>query len=553
MRTPTIPRLFLVLAFAVVSRADDPAPITPADLDAAARVQGLEFTGPQRDLAAPTVAEQRDSIRRLRAAAIADTDAPALIFQVLAPGIHAAKDNGRFHWEPRPEIRRPADAAELAWMSVADLASLLRSRHVTSEELTRLSLDRLERHGPELRCVVTLTRERALASARRADAEIRAGKWRGPLHGIPYGAKDLLDTRGIPTTWGVSLHTNRIPDRDATVIKRLDDAGAVLVAKLSLGELAMGDVWFGGKTRNPWKPESGSSGSSAGSAAAVAAGLVPFAIGSETLGSIVSPATVCGVTGLRPTFGRVPRSGAMTLCGSLDKLGPLARSAEDCALVLRAIAGPDGEDGSVVAAPFGYDARRDVRKLRVGFLQADLEGDTANRTNHADALAVLRRLGINPRVVALPKIPKEPLSLVLMAEAAASFDTLTRGHDAERLVQQEAGSWPNQFRAARFIPAVEFIQANRVRTQLMRAMDDLFRDLDVLVAPAWNGNILLYSNFSGHPCVAVPNGAKEGGAPAEICFVGGLFGEANALELARAYQSATPWHRQRPPAFTGSR
>ena len=516
------------------------------DLAVAARVQGLDLTDSKRNQAAPNVDELRADFQRLRARPLPNGLAPALFFNPLGPGLHAARNRGPFRWNPPARVRRPTDPAGLSWLSVAELAALLRSRQVTSEELTRLSLDRLERLGPELHCVVTLTRERALESARRADAELRVGRWRGPLHGIPYGAKDLLDTSGIPTTWGVSLNTNRIPARDATVIERLDAAGAVLVAKLSLGELAMGDRWFGGLTRNPWDLEHGSSGSSAGSAAAVAAGLVPFALGSETLGSIISPATVCGVTGLRPTFGRVPRTGAMALCWSLDKLGVLARTAEDCALVLHVIAGPDGQDGSAIAAPFGYDGRRPLKGLRVGYLKADLERDP-NRTNNAAALDVLRGLGMELREVRLPEVPASPLHLILQAEAAAAFDGLTRSGDDDRLVQQEADSWPNQFRSAHFIPAVEYLQANRVRTQLARAMDDMFQEIDVLVAPAWTGETLLFTNFSGHPCVVVPNGRKDRSAPATICFVGALFGEADALRLAKAYQDATGWHRQRPP------
>ena len=369
------------------------------------------------------------------------------------------------------------------------------------------------------------------------------------MHGIPYGAKDLLDVRGVPTTWGVAVRSNAVAGSDATVIERLDAAGAVLVAKLSLGELAMGDVWFGGKTRNPWAPAEGSSGSSAGSASAVAAGLMPFAIGSETLGSIVSPSTVCGVTGLRPTFGRVPRTGAMTLCASLDKLGVLARSAEDAALVFEVIRGPDGRDHSVVKAGFEWDNRTGISGMRVGVLKADLQEDKAGRTNHEAVVEWLRKAGAVIEDVALPKYEGGALGMILMAEASASFESWVRDGRAEGLVQQEKGSWPNQFRAARLIPAVEYLEANRGRGELAEAMEAMLVKYDAVLAPAWVGETLGFSNFSGHPCVVIPDGAKEGSKPATVCLIGRWFGESALLRVARAYQAGSTWHRARPPGF----
>ena len=526
--------------------ADKGNPLTAADLAAAAKVMGLEFTEAERGQMLKDVQERLTALAELRARPLPNSLAPALVFNPLPPGFSLPMKPQPFRWSPPRGVKVPANRDDLAFYSVAELAALLRSRQISSEELTRFCLERLKHYGPPLHCVVTLTEERALAAARLADVELKAGKWRGPLHGIPYGAKDLLATRGIRTTWGAPPFTNQVFDADATVIRKLDAAGAVLVAKLSLGELAMGDVWFGGLTRNPWNPTNGSSGSSAGSAAAVAAGLVPFALGSETLGSIVSPATVCGVTGLRPTFGRVSRTGAMTLCWSLDKLGPLARSAGDCALVLEVIRGPDGQDLSVIDAPFNYDAKRPLKKLRAGYLKNDFEREYGNRTNDLAALEVLRRLGVEMKPVVLPKHPKGALYFLLNAEAAAAFDELTRGSLDDQLVQQGEGNWPNIFRAARFVSAVDYLQANRIRTQLIADMDALFRELDVLVAPAWSGNSLLYGNMTGHPCVVVPNGDKTGGAPVSICFLGKLFGEAEALAVAEAYQHATAWHRQQP-------
>ena len=521
-------------------------PLAAPDITGALRVAGLPFSEAEQTQMLGSVQRSLEAFAALRLRQFPDSTPPALRFD--------PRPNG---WTPPqpvpsnpppvlPRIQRPTSAEDLAFLPVTELASLLQSRQVTSEELTRLALERLRKYGPSLHCVVTLTEDRALAAARRADAEIQAGRWRGPLHGIPYGAKDLFATRGIPTTWGAPPFTNRVIDLDATVIQRLDQAGAVLVAKLSLGELAMGDTWFGGLTRNPWKPDQGSSGSSAGSAAAVAAGLVPFALGSETLGSIVSPATICGVTGLRPTFGRVPRTGAMTLCWSLDKIGPLARTAEDCALVLQAIQGPDLQDPSCIDVPLDLASSRPLARLRIGFLETDLSRDQANASNHLATLEQLRQLGATLRPVRLPDIPSSPLWLILNAEAAASFDTFTRDNLDDQLVQQGPGSWPNLFRAARLIPAVEFIQANRLRQELIEAMNAFFQDIDVLIAPAWIGRILLYSNMTGHPCVVVPNGDKTGGAPASICFLGGLFREGDALAVATAFQRATSWHRQRP-------
>jgi len=538
-----------ISAAAAVAWSAETNAVFGADLTGALRVAGLPFTDAEQSQMLSSVERRLAALAELRSRPFPNALAPAFVFDPRPTGFAFRNAGGGFSWEPPAEVTLPADREALAFYSVAELAALMRSRRITSLELTQLSLARLKRHGPDLHCVVALTEERARVAARRADAEMASGRWRGPLHGIPYGAKDLLAAAGTPTTWGAAPFTNQVLATDATVIRKLDDAGAVLVAKLSLGELAMGDTWFGGLTRNPWQPDKGSSGSSAGSAAAVAAGLVPFALGSETLGSIVSPATVCGVTGLRPTFGRVSRTGAMTLCWSLDKLGPVARSAEDCALILEAIRGPDGQDSAARAAPFRFQAGRPVNSLRIGVLQDDLSRDEANRTNHLAALEVLRGLGADLRTVTLPDLPSGPLWLILEVEASAAFDELTRQNLDDQLVQQGPGNWPNLFRSARLIPAVEYVQASRLRSELMAAMDALFRDLDVVIAPAWSGRSLLFSNMTGHPCVVVPNGDKSGGAPASFCFLGALFDEGAALEAAVAFQRATAWHRQQPPQF----
>jgi len=399
--------------------------------------------------------------------------------------------------------------------------------------------------------VVTLTEDLALEQARRADEEIARGRYRGPLHGIPWGAKDLLAEDCCRTTWGAKPYEDQVIEEDATVVRKLEEAGAVLVAKLSLGALAMGDVWFGGRTRNPWNLEQGSSGSSAGSAAATVAGLVGFSIGSETLGSIVSPSTRCGATGLRPTFGRVSRHGAMALSWTMDKLGPICRSAEDCAIVFHHIHGADGRDPTARTLPFNWDPERKISELRIGIVESAFNSDYETKEFDQRSLEVLRSLGARFVPVELPdQYPVQALRIILNAEAAAAFDDLTRSNRDDLMVRQDAGAWPNTFRRSRFIPAVEYIQANRVRTLLMEAMERTMAGIDVLVAPTFGGNQLLITNLTGHPAVVVPNGFRENGTPTSITFIGKLFGEAEALAVAKAYQDATDFHLRRPPAFT---
>lgn len=512
----------------------------------AQKIIGLQFTEKEQAQMQRRLANYAGAYEILRKENIPNDLPPAFVFNPLPRGFKVEPDQKRLEWKPAKNIHRPEREEDLAFMTVAELAALIRTRQITSEELTRMYLGRLKKYGPKLHCVVTLTEERALREARQADADLRSGKWRGPLHGMPYGAKDLLDAAGLETSWGVSIQTNRRPSSDATVIRKLSEAGAVLVAKTSLGELAMGDRWYGGLTRNPWNPEKGSSGSSAGSASAVSAGLVPFAIGTETLGSITSPATVCGVTGLRPTFGRVSRSGAMTLCWTLDKIGPLARSVEDCELVLDAIRGLDENDPSTIAAGFAFTQKRDLKKLSVGYVKGDFERAEGNQTNDVKTLEALRKLGWELKEVEWPKIPQGALHLTLSAEASAAFDELTRSNQDDQLVQQEAGSWPNSFRSSRFIPAVEYIQGMRLRTRLIEEMAKLFSEIDVIVAPTWRGPQMVYSNMAGYPSIALPNGDRTGGNPAGICFVAGLFREADLAAVAAAYQNATGFHKQRP-------
>jgi Asp-tRNA(Asn)/Glu-tRNA(Gln) amidotransferase A subunit family amidase len=513
---------------------------------AAAQLAGLSFTEAERELMRDALQQQLESYERLRSVPIDNAIPPALGL-VLPAGepVAAAPDATppQLAQEPAPEP--PAEG--LAFATLSELARLIRGRAVSSVELTELYLRRLKQYDPLLKCVVTLTEDLALEQARRADAELAAGRYRGPLHGIPWGAKDLLATRGIRTTWGAAPFRDQVIDEDATVVRRLEDAGAVLVAKLTLGELAWGDIWFGGMTRNPWNTAEGSSGSSAGSAAAAAAGLAGFTIGTETWGSIVSPSTRCGVSGLRPTYGRVSRAGAMALSWSMDKIGPIARSAEDCALVFAAIHGPDGRDLSVADRPFHWNPQIDLRKLRVGYLARAFEQEYEQQACDLAALEVLRGLGAKLIPIELPDIPSEALMPIMWAEAAAAFDELTRDGRDELLARQGEDAWPNRLRAARLIPAVEYIQANRLRTQAMRALEQQLAAVDLYVAPSFDPANLLLTNLTGHPAVVVPNGHTADGGWSSISLIGRLYDEATILAVAKAYQDATDFHLRHPP------
>ncbi|CAN5352390.1 amidase [soil metagenome] len=526
------------------------AEITSETIACAEEIAGIELSAEQREVILEDIRQQREQIEALHRVPIPNDVPPALLFNPVLPGMRpGAEERGRMTRSRVALRERPGNLEELAFLPVAELSEMVRRRRVSSMELTRMYLDRIRRHDPALHAVVTVTEERALRQAQAADEEIRRGRYRGPLHGIPWGAKDLLAVQGYPTTWGVELYREQMLEGDATVVERLDRAGAVLVAKLTLGELAWGDVWFGGMTRNPWKVDQGASGSSAGPGAATAAGMIGFSIGSETLGSISSPSTRSGVTGLRPTFGRVPRTGAMALSWTMDKLGPMCRSAEDCALVFGSIYGPDGQDLTVHQAPFIWDARVSPRQLRIGFFQKAFERDSteyASKPFDLATLDVLRSLGANLIPVELPELPYNTMSLILSAEAGAAFDEYTRAGHVDRMVRQGRNTWPTVFRAAHFIPAVDYINANRVRTMAMHAWAELFQNLDVIVTPTSAPNQLLATNLTGHPALILPNGFREDGTPVSITFLGDLFGESKILALGHAYQSATDFHRRQP-------
>lgn len=529
-------------------QSEDVLPLTPAVLTAAEKLFGLQFNEAKRDSMLGDLKENLENYQKIRSVPLPNSVPPALAFNPAPVGMTFETQRRPPVWSAPAKLAAPANLEDLAYASVSELAELLRTRKITSTQLTQMYLGRLKKYGPKLECVITLTEELALKQAQRADAEIAAGKYRGPLHGIPYGAKDLLAVKGYKTTWGSVPFKDQVIDEDATVIQKLEAAGAVLVAKLTMGELAWGDVWYGGKTRNPWNLEQGSSGSSAGSGSATAAGLVAFAIGTETWGSIVSPSTRCGVTGLRPTYGRVSRTGAMALSWSMDKIGPMCRTVEDCALVFNAIYGPDGLDQTLVDLPFNYTPKIKLSELRIGYLKNGFEKDSTNRATNEATLAKLRELGAKLIPLELPDLPFGALTIILSAEAAAAFDELTRSGKDDLLVRQIKNAWPNAFRSARFIPAVEYIQANRVRHLIIQAMAEMMKNIDVYVAPSFDDNLLL-TNLTGHPSVTLPNGFNEKGSPTSITFMGNLYGEALTLAVAKAYQDATDFHKKHPPLF----
>jgi len=523
---------------ALAAQAAQDGAITPEMIKQAEWIAGLELTPEERASAARTLARSLRSFAELRKVDVGYDVPPALCFFPAPPRPAAAIRRNQARPAETSPSRRPSSTEELAFLPVTELSALIRGRQVTSMELTELYLDRLKRFDPLLKCVVTLTEDLAKKQAAKADQEIAAGAYRGPLHGIPWGAKDLIAIPGYPTTWGATPFKDRVINVKATVAARLEEAGAVLLGKLSLGALAMGDQWFGGRTRSPWDPRTGSSGSSAGSASAVAAGLVGFAIGSETLGSIVSPCRACGASGLRPTFGRVSRHGCMTLAWSMDKLGPIARSIDDCALVFDAIHGADGHDWAAVDQPFEWPPKVAFGKIRVGYIEERNQPGEGR-----EELRVLRKMGFELVPITLPEeLPVQAITLMLGTEAAAAFDELTRKH-----ITQGLNSWPDTFRNGQFVPAVEYLRAARVRTKLMRAMAERMAAVDLYVG---TGQDLSITNLTGHPTAVFPLGFhdRDGRSmPGAVTLTGRLYDETTLLAVAHAFQQATGDHRRRPP------
>ena len=585
------------------TQATGASKITKEMIEAAATVADVRISDEYKQMMLDSLNDQAKGYEAIYALHMPNSVEPSLLFDPALPGMKFETQKQQMRFSKAPSTwssQVPKNLEDLAFATARQLGELVRTKKVSSAALTAMYLERLKRYEPALKFAVTLTEDRARAQAKQADREIAAGKYRGPLHGLPWGAKDLLATKGYQTTWGAAGFEQQMIDEDATVVKRLDAAGAVLVAKLTLGALAEGDVWFGGKTRNPWNPAQGSSGSSAGPASATAAGCVAFSIGSETLGSISSPSTRCGCTGLRPTFGFVPRTGAMALSWSMDKLGPICRSVEDCALVLSAIYGPDGRDRTVRDAAFNWDAELDWRKLRVGYLKNDFDRKpdpqedaekeepavseeekkkraernkkrdafhiraAYDRQYHEEAIAKLRQMDVELTPVEMPKFPYDPMVTMLTAESAAAFDELTRSGRDKLLTSQGPDDWPNTFRTARFIPAVEYIQASRARRLAMEAVAKVFENFDVIVAPTGSQQLVI-TNLTGHPAVILPNGFRGDdapkppaedngeddniggpGTPVSLTFLGNLYGEAKLLAFARAYQEATGFHLRHP-------
>jgi len=551
--------------------------VSPSTFAEAEKLVRVEMTSAERAMAASSwsktmapMVERRTGPRKV---ALGATDAPASRWTPIRGDEQAPVARDRFVRSAVNPGPLPTNDDDIAFAPVTQLSRWIETKKLTSDRLTRIYLARIERLDPKIRACVTVTRDLALSQAKAADTEIAGGKYRGPLHGIPWGGKDLVDTAGIPTTYGADPFRNRIPDTDAAIVKRLHDAGAVLIAKLSLGALALNDIWFGGQTMNPWLLDEGASGSSAGPGAATAAGLVAFSIGSETGGSIVSPAMRCGVTGLRPTFGRVPRTGAMTLCWSLDKLGPMTRTVEDAMLVLRAISGPDAGDPSSVPSTLDFDANAPVAGLRVGYFPAWMTEAPATDVDRA-ALDAVRKLGMIPTEVSLPDWPVASLMPILFAEAAASFEELTLSGQASQLKVQVPDAWPNLFREARFISAVDFVQADRLRRKFANEMARILTQVDLLLVPSLRDEMLTASNFTGQPSLTLRTGFVEVSSarsdwapnpesplptfspprrvPHGVTLIGRLFDEGTIVRAGIALERASGVAGERPPGFSMS-
>src|SRR5687768_2928645 len=548
--TATPDRILAQTATPSPAPSPTPAPrITKEMMREAEKLIGIELTDAQEAMALGGVNRIFDAYETVRKIDIPLDTEPAIAFHPTRAKKELYGPRAKFRFG-KVELPQFKGVEELAFATVPQLAELIRTRKLSSTDLTKMYLARLKRYGPKLLCVVTLTEDLALKQAAAADAEIKRGKYRGPLHGIPWGAKDLFATKGIKTTWGAEPYRDQIVDYDSTVVERLNEAGAVLVAKLSMGALAQGARWFGGVTRNPWQPDEaqqGSSGSSAGPGSATAAGLVGFSIGTETLGSIVSPSSRCGVVGLRPTYGRVSRYGAMGLSWTMDKIGPICRGVEDCAAALHAIYGTDERDLTVGNAAFNWAPATPLNRMRIGYLKAefDQQQDAERKAIYQSALDALKAAGAKLEPIELPKFSTAALRIILVAEAAAAFDDLTRSGGINQLSGQEPGDWPNTFRSSRFIPAVEYIRAQRARTLLMREMDALMSNWDVFVSPAPGSASLLVTNLTGHPAVCVPCGFLKG-LPQSIMFTGELYDEGSALRVALAFERATNWHTMHP-------
>ncbi len=543
--------LLLLISLTWISCSTNKNSFSKRDVKKSEKLIGLHFANKQIDTLYPYLQRNRSGFDSLRKYPLDNGVFPAVRFDPTPFGFQMPEQQRGTQWNIPDHVEVPEPYDLLAFYTIPQLASLIKNQKITSTELTKFFLARLKKYQPVLQCSITITDSLALEQAKRADEEIQNGNYRGILHGIPYGTKDLMAVPGYPTTWGAAPYKNQVIDETATVIQKLEDAGAVLVAKLVSGALARGDVWFDGKTKNPWDTTQGASGSSAGSGSATSAGLVPFALGTETLGSITSPSTRNGVTGLRPTYGRVSRHGVMSLSWSMDKVGPLGRNAEDCAIVFEAIQGKDKNDLTTVDLPFGVDWSKDIKKLRVAYLQKDIEKDTTESANNLrNALKSLKEMGIDPTPVEMPEaVPYRGFDIILRAEAGAFFDELVRSGEVDSMVEQDQRSRANSLRQSRFIPAVEYIQANRQRQVLIQKMQDLMKNYDVLISPTFGNDQLLATNLTGHPVIAVPTGLDDENHPTSMTFVGNLYDEASILLLAKAFQDNTSFDELHPPGY----
>jgi Asp-tRNA(Asn)/Glu-tRNA(Gln) amidotransferase A subunit family amidase len=543
---------FLLLASSTIMAQD--RPITKADLLSSAKLMDLQFTGPEIDSLYNDVLDNVANYKAMHTLSLNNSTPLSLWHSAILPGMKFNKVQKPILWDAALNVKLPADKNELAFYSVEQLASLIKNKKISSLELTTFFIERIKKYGDTLQCVISLQENLALAQAKQADAEIAAGKYRGQLHGIPYGLKDLFAVKDTKTTWGAAPYKDQVIQEDAFVYQKMKAAGAVLVAKFTLGALAMGDYWFGGRTKNPWNLNYGSSGSSAGSTSATVAGLVPFAIGTETWGSIVSPATTCGATGLRPTFGSISRSGAMALSYSLDKVGPITRSANDAAIVFNYLHGTDGKDGSAVDMPFNYAPKTNLKTLKIAYAKNYFDKIKDTNRSEFEVLKQFKRMGIELIPINFPDsgvYQFNIMDIIIGAECAAQFDEMTRSGVDDALTRQTKNDWPNQFRTSRFTPAVEYINAQRHRTILMQKVNEIVAQYDAIICPSrGGGNQSAITNLTGHPVVCVPTGLDpKYKLPTGISFVGKLFDEATILTIAHQYQKATGWDEMHPTMF----
>jgi Asp-tRNA(Asn)/Glu-tRNA(Gln) amidotransferase A subunit family amidase len=522
--------------------------VTKTDIKSAEKIIGLNFNEAERDSLSGYVMNLHKSYNEVRKMKMPNHIPLMLGFNPILPGMTIDVASKKNVWTPK-KTNMPERKDDLAFYSIRELAYLIKTKKISSVELTQFFISRMKKYDAKLHAVITITEERAMKAAAKADKEIKNGTYRGLLHGIPFGVKDLLSVDGYKTTWGATPFKDQMIAETATVVNKLEAAGGILVAKLTLGALAWGDVWFGEKTRNPWNLEQGSSGSSAGSASATSAGLVPYAIGSETWGSIVSPSLRCGLTGLRPTFGRVSKHGAMALSWSMDKLGPLTRSVEDAAIVFDVIHGQDGKDLTVHDYPYHFDANMDISSLKIGYYKSAFDQESPNQKLMQDVLNTLKNMNVSLIDKAPPEMNPNHISVILSSEAAAAFDDLTLTNMDDQLVRQIKNSWPNSFRSARFITAVEYIQANRARYILSQQMNDVMKDIDLLIVPVFASNISLTTNLTGHPSLFIPVGFNERKQITGFVVIGKLFDEGRILSFGHQYQMKTDFHKQHPPEF----